>query len=224
MTDDIARLRSEVYRVMLETKYAYNFTWYGRPIIQMPQDIVAVQELVLGVKPDLIVETGVARGGSLLLSASMLELLGRGRVIGIDIDIRDDARTAIEQHPLASRIELIEGSSVEDSVVEKVGKQAESASCTMVLLDSDHTHDHVLAELRAYAPLVTTGSYAVVFDTVIEDLPADAFPDRAWGPGNNPRTAVDAYLGETDRFEVDADLEARLLFTAAPGGFLRCVK
>ena len=224
MTDDIARLRREVYRIMLETRYAYNFTWYGQPIIQIPQDIVAVQELVLGVKPDLIVETGVARGGSLLLSASMLELLGRGRVIGIDIDIRDDVRTAIEQHPLASRIELFEGSSVEDSVVEKVREQAESASCTMLLLDSDHTHDHVLAELRAYAPLVTTGSYAVVFDTVIEDLPADAFPDRAWGPGNNPRTAVDAYLGETDRFEVDADLEARLLFTAAPGGFLRCVK
>lgn len=206
------------------SRYTYNFDFLGLPIIQFPQDMICVQELIWKTRPDLIVETGVARGGSLALSAGILQLIGgAGRAVGIDIDIRPHNRRSIEAHPLAHRITLIEGSSTEPSVVARVREMAAGCERVMVMLDSDHTHDHVLAELRAYGPLVTEGCYLVVFDTIIEDVPADLFADRAWGPGNNPKTAVGQYLAETDRFTVDRDIDARLAISVAPGGYLRCL-
>lgn len=220
-------------------KYTYNFSAFGRPIIQFPQDMVAVQELIWSIRPDLIIETGIAHGGSLLMSAGMLALLDycdatqsgtpldtaapRRRVLGIDIDIRSHNRDAILAHPLSSRIDMIEGSSISEEVVGEVQRRAASYSKVLVLLDSNHTHSHVLAELEAYAGLVSIGSYCVVFDTVIEDLPKYMFPDRPWGPGNNPKTAVGAFLANNPGFEVDREIESKLLITVAPGGYLRRV-
>lgn len=212
-------------------KYSYNFTWLGRPIIQYPQDIVALQELVWTVKPDLIIETGIAHGGSLILNASLLALLdlceGRidtpRRVVGVDIEIRAHNRAAIEEHPLFSRISLIEGSSIADAVLEQVRREAAGYERVLVILDSNHTHEHVLSELELYSPLVTPGSYCVVFDTVVEDMPAEFFPDRPWGPGNNPKTAVHAFLkSEAGQvFEIDQAMQDKLLITVAPDGFLK---
>ena len=207
-----------------EAKYSYNFTWMGRPIIQFPQDMVAMQELVWSVRPDLIIETGVAHGGSLVYYASLLELIGEGRVLGIDIDIRAHNRAAIEAHPMAHRIQLLQGSSIDPALVDQVRAIAAPARRVMVLLDSNHTDAHVAGELAAYAPLVTAGSYLVVFDTVIEQMPAGYFPDRPWGPGNNPMTAVRRFLASTDRFEIDRSVCDKLLVSVAPEGYLRCVK
>ena len=232
-------------------KYSYNFTWLQRPIIQYPQDIVAVQELIWAVKPELIIETGIAHGGSLILSASMLALIdyteaatsgspldpkkSHSRVLGVDIDIRAHNRDAIEKHPLAHKIEMIEGSSVDSGVIARVHDYARDYSRILVFLDSNHTHDHVFAELEAYAPLTTLWSYCVVFDTVVEDVPDDLFTDRPWGRGNNPKTAVWEYLrrlseegrkgrdGEPLRFEIDKSIENKLLITVAPDGYLKRV-
>lgn len=217
-------------RESTEPKYSYNFSWLGRPIIQYPQDIVAMQELIWAVQPDLIVETGIAHGGSLILYASLLELNAAcggpqgARVVGIDIDIRAHNREAIEKHPMHRRITMIEGSSVDSAVVTHVEAEAAHQSNVLVCLDSNHTREHVLRELNAYAPFVSVGSYCVVFDTVIEELPADAFPDRPWGAANNPRTAVREFLGNHPEFEVDDRIAAKLLITVAPGGFLRRVR
>ena len=206
-------------------KYTYNFTWLGRPIIQFPQDIVAVQEIIWKVKPDLIIETGIAHGGSLILSASILELIGGdGRVLGIDIDIRDHNRVEIENNPLYRRICMIEGSSIDEKIAEQVYAFAENGKRIMVFLDSMHTHDHVLRELELYSPLVTKGSYLVVFDTIIEDMPDNFFPNRPWGKGNNPKTAVWEFLNKNDCFEIDKEIENKLLITVAPDGYLKCVR
>lgn len=221
-------------------KYPYNFEHLGRPIIQYPQDMVAMQELIWQVKPDLIIETGIAHGGSLILSASMLALLdmcdaietdstldpkqSRRKVLGIDIDIRAHNRAAIEVHPMASRIQMIQGSSIAPEIVEQVREVAKGYERILVCLDSNHTHDHVLAELEAYAPLTSVGSYCVAFDTIIEDMPADMFPDRPWGPGNNPKTAVWEYLKIHSEFEIDKGIQHKLLITVAPDGFLRRLK
>lgn len=208
-------------------KYSYHFEWMGRPIIQYPQDILAVQEIIWAVKPDLIIETGIAHGGSLIFSASMLELVAmsggpqEAQVVGIDIDIRAHNRQAIDAHPMRRRITMIEGSSIEPAVVSKVSELAQGKSSVLVLLDSNHTHDHVLAELAAYAPLATVGSYCVVFDTVIEDMPDDAFRDRPWGRGNNAKTAVWEFLKGHPEFEIDRSIERKLLITVAPEGYLR---
>jgi cephalosporin hydroxylase len=221
---DLQALSRIWIREISRHRYTYNFEWLGRPIIQFPQDIVAVQELIWKVRPDVVVETGIAHGGSLILSASILELLGgEGRVIGVDIDIRPHNRVEIERHPLSGRITLVEGSSVDDDVVEQVVSAIPDKACVLVILDSSHIHAHVLEELRRYSPLVTRGSYLVVFDTIIDDMPDDAFPDRPWGPGDNPKTAVRAFLQENDRFVVDDSIEHKLLITVAPGGYLRCV-
>jgi len=239
----------EWMRASIAARYSYNFSWLSRPIIQYPQDMVAIQELVWQLRPDLIIETGIAHGGSLILSASMLALLdycdaaeagttldprrSQRQVIGIDIDIRSHNRAAIEAHPLAHHIRMLQGSSVEPAMVRQVQDLARGAKQVLVLLDSNHTHEHVLAELEAYAPLVTPGSYCCVFDTVVEDLPASMYPDRPWGPGNNPKTAVRAYLhglqqqprqgsdGKPLRFEIDTAMEHKVLLTVAPDGFLR---
>lgn len=217
--------------------YSYNFLWLGRPIIQMPQDMIAVQELIWRIKPDLVIETGIAHGGSLILSASMLTLLDyceaveagrpldpmttRRRVLGIDIDIRAHNRAAIEAHPMSHRIDMLQGSSIAPETIAEVRKRAERHERIVVFLDSNHTHEHVLAELEAYASLVSPGSYCVVFDTVIEDLPAGMYPDRPWDVGNNPKTAVREFLTRNPDFEVDEDMDAKLLITVAPGGYLR---
>lgn len=221
-------------------KYSYHFEWLGRPIIQYPQDVMAMQELIWQVRPDLIIETGIAHGGSLILSASMLALLdmceaidsGKSldpkvsprRVLGVDIDIRAHNRAAIEAHPMSSRIQMIEGSSIDPEVIDKVHQVASGHSRILVFLDSNHTHEHVLAELQAYAPLASAGSYCVVYDTVIEDMPADMFPDRPWGPGDNPKTAVWEYLKNHPEFEIDKSIEHKLLITVAPDGFLKRVR
>lgn len=227
MTDDV-ELQTAAQRLLhkaAEARYSYHFDWLGLPIIQHPADIVAVQELLWSVRPRLVVETGVARGGSLALSASILELIGEdGIVVGIDIDIREPNRVAIESHPLAKRIRLIEHSSTDPLALADVREYARGRAPVVVLLDSDHTHEHVLEELQAYADLVTPGSYIVVFDTAIETSPNFPVPDRSWGPGNNPHTAVIEFLQSTDRFEMDEQLGGKLLLTASPTGYLLCVK
>ena len=219
--------------------YTYNFSWLGRPIIQYPQDMVAMQEIIWQVKPDLIIETGIAHGGSLIMSASMLTLLdvcdaieagttlnpkeSRRKVLGIDIDIRAHNRAAIEAHPMSSRIQMLQGSSIAPDMIEQVQQMAKDYERILVCLDSNHTHDHVLAELDAYAPLTSVGSYCVVFDTLIEDMPADMFPGRPWGPGDNPKTAVWEYLKSHPEFEIDKTIQHKLLITVAPDGYLKRV-
>ena len=228
--EDFEAVTREWFDRSIHSRYSYHFEWLGRPVIQYPQDVVAMQEILFEVKPDLVIETGIAHGGSLVLSSSRLELnaLHGGpvdaRVLGIDIDIRSHNRAAIEAHPMAARIDMIEGSSTAPETIAQVQAIAEGRERVLVFLDSDHTHGHVLAELRAYAPLVRCGSYCVVFDTLIDELPDELFPDRRWGQGNNPRMAVQAYLEETDRFVVEPEWDAKLQVTVAPGGFLKCVK
>jgi len=222
---DIKRLAHELFLKSTEYNYSYNFTWLGRPIIQYPQDMIAVQEIIWQVQPDLIVETGIAHGGSLIFSASLLELLGGdGTVVGIDIDIRQHNRTAIEQHPLYKRITMIQGSSVDEGIVEEVRRVAQGRQRVLVILDSNHTHDHVSQELMLYSPLVTNGSYVIVFDTVVDEMPEGSFPDRPWGIGNNPKTAVQEFLRQNDRFEIDKSIVDKLLITVAPDGYLKCIK
>jgi cephalosporin hydroxylase len=207
------------------SKYVYNFTWLGRPIIQLPQDVVAMQELIWRVRPRAVVETGVAHGGSLVLHASILELIGGdGIVVGVDVEVRPHNRREIERHFLAHRMRLIEGSSILPGVLARVRELVGDRTPVLVVLDSNHAHDHVLAELEGYAPLVTAGSYLVVFDTVIEELPDELFAGRPWRRGSNAMTAVEAFLGRTDRFEIDEAMHQKLLVTAAPRGFLRCLK
>ena len=221
-------LKEAGYNFMLEStipKYSYNFSWLGRPIVQYPQDMIAMQEIIWHIKPDLIIETGIAHGGSLILSASMLELIGgNGQVLGIDIDIREHNRVEIEKHPMFKRISMIEGSSIATEVIEKVKTYVYGRETVMVLLDSNHTHDHVLDELKLYSPFVSKGSYLVVFDTIIEDMPNELFNERPWGKGNNPKTAVHEFLKTHKEFEIDKDIENKLLITVAPGGYLKCVK
>ena len=233
-----------------DLKYSYHFRSLGRPIIQYPQDIVAIQELIWSVRPTLIIETGIAHGGSLVMSASMLALLdyqdalvegsshldvrtNNRRVVGIDIDIRNHNRAAIDAHFLRHKIEMIEGSSIDPGTVEQVRRFVRPDDRVLVILDSNHTHDHVLAELNAYAPFVSQGSYCVVFDTVIEDLRPDSFGSRPWNVGNNPKTAVFAYLSALDskrrlgadggglHFVIDKEIQHKLLITVAPDGYLR---
>lgn len=208
-------------------KYSYNFSWMGRPIIQYPQDVMAMQELIWSIQPDLIIETGIAHGGSIIFSASMLELnaIGGGpqdaEVVAIDIDIRAHNREAIEAHPMAKRISMIEGSSIAPEIVAQVRAQAAGKEKVLIFLDSNHTHDHVLAELEAYAPMTSVGSYCVVFDTVVEDMPGDMFTDRPWGPGNSPKSAVWEYLESHSEFEIDRVIQDKLLITVAPDGYLK---
>jgi cephalosporin hydroxylase len=204
--------------------WSYQWNWLGLPVIQVPSDIVALQEILWETRPQLVVETGIARGGSLVLSASILELLGEGEVLGIDIDIRAHNRAAIESHPLAHRVRMIEGSSLDADVVAQARRAASEVERVMVILDSNHTHMHVLAELQAYAPLVTVGQFLVVADTFVEAIPPQEHRPRPWGPGDNPATALRDWLEESDGFEPDPFVNAKLLLTASPGGYLRRVR
>lgn len=206
-------------------RYSYNFSWMGRPIIQYPQDIVAMQEIIWEVQPDLIIETGIAHGGSLVLYASLLQLLGgNGRIIGVDIDIRKHNREAIEKHPMFPRITLIEGSSIAADIVEEVKRLALGSKRILVILDSNHTHAHVLEEIHQYSPFVTKDSYMVVFDTVVEDMPKELSGDRPWGPGNNPKTAVHEFLAANSDFVIDKKIQNKLKITVAPDGYLKRVR
>lgn len=224
---DISTAAQAFLTASIEPKYSYNFSWLGRPIIQYPQDIVAMQQIIWETQPDLIIETGIAHGGSLIFSASILELNAacggnpQASVLGIDIDIRAHNRTAIEAHPLYHRISMIEGSSIDPAVIEQVRAAAEGKKSVLVCLDSNHTHDHVLAELEAYADLVTVSNYCVVFDTVIEDLPSGSYPDRPWNKGANPKTAVHQWLKTHPEFAIDKGIDEKLLISVAPDGYLK---
>lgn len=234
--EELLQAAEKFLQVSSDPKYSYNFSWLGRPVIQYPQDMVATQELIWKVKPDLIIEAGIAHGGSLILSASILAMLDyqdavdagtvldpknpKRKVLGLDIDIRSHNRKAIEEHPMFGRIEMIEGSSTDPDVVSRVKRFACDYKTIMVFLDSNHTHEHVLGELNAYADLVSVGSYCVVFDTAIEDFPSEAYPDRNWGPGNNPKTAVWEFLRENQQFIIDKEVENKILITVAPDGYL----
>lgn len=234
---DLQALSRVWVREVTPYKWAYNFSWLGRPAIQFPNDAWALQELIWAIQPDLIIETGIAHGGSLVFSASMLALLdmadaiaqntsfdprnSKRKVLGIDIDIRQHNREAIEAHPMASRIQMIQGSSISPEVVKRVADYSKDYQRIIVCLDSNHTHEHVLAELNAYATLTSVGSYCVVFDTLVEDMPEGNSSDRPWGPGNNPKTAVLEYLKTHPEFEVDKSIQHKLLITVAPEGYLK---
>jgi cephalosporin hydroxylase len=205
--------------------YSYNFTWMGRPIIQYPQDMIAMQEIIWEVKPDLIIETGIAHGGSLIYYASLLELIGNGKVLGIDIDIREHNRAEIESHPMFKRIEMIQSSSVDESLMDRIKEAAKGKERVMVCLDSNHTHEHVLRELELYAQFVTLNSYLVVFDTIVEDLPKGVYTgERPWDVGNNPKTAVYKFLESNDNFVIDKSIDNKLLISVAPDGYLKRIK
>lgn len=217
-----------------KNKYQYLFNWLGRPIIQDPQDIVTVQELIWKCKPDLVIETGIARGGSLMLSASILALMdyfegvqNKRKVIGIDIDIREHSRKGIAEHPIVNSIELLEGSSIDKKIVANVHNRAKNFEKIMIFLDSYHTCDHVYKELISYAPLVSIGSYCVVFDTGIEDVPVEDIGEREWGPGNSPKTAVDKFIKHQEddsipyKFQIDEFYQNRSIITSARSGFLK---
>lgn len=207
-----------------ENKLDYEVNWLGIPIIQNPYDMVRMQELIFKVKPDVIIETGIAHGGSLIYYASLLELLGKGGVVGIDNDIRAHNKRLLVKHPMYKRITLIEGSSTDGKIVRRVRGLVKKRDTTLVILDSNHTHSHVLKELKLYAPLVSRGSYIVVFDTLIENLPKHDFKDRPWGRGSNPHTAVRSFLKKNKDFIVDKDVENRIVLTTAPGGYLNKIR
>jgi len=223
-------LANEWLKESMLNQYVYNFSWLGRPIIQTPQDMIALQEIIWDVKPDMIIETGIAHGGSLIFSASMLTLLEacgeieNGQVLGIDIDIREHNRKAIEAHQMSKKITMFQGSSIDEEMIQKVYEFAKSGKKILVCLDSNHTHDHVLSELKAYSSLVSIGSYCIVFDTLVEDMPSEFSNDRPWDKGNNPKTAVWEYLKECDDFVIDKDIENKLLITVAPDGYLKRIK
>lgn len=220
---DLQRLGTLVTEAADRLGYSYVWTWLGVPVIQVPADIVATQEVIWNCRPQVIIETGIARGGSLILYSSILELIGEGTVIGVDIDIRAHNRRTIEGHPLSKRISMIEGSSVDATVIADVRNRIEGLERVMVLLDSNHTHEHVLSELRAYGPMVSPGQYLIVMDTIVEHIAPQTHRPRPWGPGNNPATSVAEYLSETDRFVVDEELNGKLLISSSRGGYLRCV-
>lgn len=213
-----------------KAEYVYNFFWLGVPIIQIPQDLQALQEIIWEVKPDLIIETGIAWGGTLVYSASMLailedcQLIEKGHVLGIDIDIRPHNKEALMKHPLSHKITMLEGSSIDEKIIERVKSFTKNYKRIMVCLDSDHTHEHVLAELEAYAPCVSLGSYCMVGDTIIEDAPEEMVSNRPWGKGNNPKTAVWEFLKRHEEFVIDKEIENKLVITGSPDGYLKRVK
>jgi cephalosporin hydroxylase len=230
MSDELRKAAKDFMLQSVDARYSFNFSWMGRPIIQYPQDIIAVQELIWDIKPDLIIETGVAHGGSAVFFASLLELnaLSGGpkdaEVWCVEIDLRSHNREALVAHPMYPRLKIFDGSSVDEKIASVIAAKAAKCQRVMVILDSNHTHDHVLGELNLYAPLVSVGSYCVVFDTVIEDLDGVEFVDRPWGKGDNPKTAVAEFLKTNSDFVVDYAIDEKLLISVAPGGYLRRVK
>ena len=207
--------------------YSYLWSWMGVPIIQMPADVMATQEVIWATKPDVIIETGVARGGSVLFMASLLEMLGGGKVVGVDIDIRAHNRATIEDHVMSKRVVLIEGGSVDEDTLASVRAQIPKGARVMVVLDSDHSREHVLSECRAYGQMVTEGCYLVVADTLVGHITEDKAPtkrSKIWFKGDEPLSALNDYLAENDRFLVDPVLNGKLVLSSSPGGYLQCVK
>lgn len=205
-------------------RWIHQGTWLGEPVLNLPQDMFALQEIIFRTRPEYIIEIGVAWGGSLLFYSTLLEVLGGGEIIGVDIFIPDDLKQRLNSHgKLSERIHLINGSSIEQETVDKVKAITGDSRKTMILLDSNHTHEHVYKELQLYAPLVEKGYYLICGDTIVEDIPEQDYRERPWGPGDNPKTALNAFMKETDRFEVDSVIENKLLFSCNPGGYLRCI-
>ena len=204
--------------------YSYLWSWMGVPIIQMPADVMATQEVIWATKPDVIIETGVARGGSVLFMASLLEIIGKGKVIGVDIDIRAHNREAIQTHPMSKRVVLVEGGSVDEVTLARVRAEIPDGASVMVVLDSDHSRKHVLAECRAYGPMVTPGCYMVVADTLVGHVTEENAPrkrSKVWFKGDEPLSALQDYMAETNRFEVDEALNGKLVMSSSPGGYVR---
>ncbi len=222
--DELKKISRKWFYKSFNYEYPYHFTWLGRPIIQYPQDIIGLQELMWKIKPDLIIETGIARGGSLIFSASILEMIGKGKVIGIDVEIRKQNKIEIQKHHLFKRIIMLEGSSLDEKIVKKVYRFARGKKKILLLLDSFHTHDHVLRELNLYSNLIRKDNYILVFDTIIEDMPKNTFPNRPWGKGNNPKTAVKEFLKINKNFKLDRKMEEKLLITSCPNGLLKRIK
>lgn len=223
--DALKKANTEFLIQSIDSRYSYNFTWMGRPIIQYPQDMVVMQELIWDIKPDIIIETGIAHGGSLIFYASILELIGKGEVLGIDIDIREHNKKEILAHPMSKRIKMLQGSSIDPAIVSQVKEVAKGKKTVMVLLDSNHSHEHVMGELNAYANLTTVGSYCVVFDTVVEDLPKGKYSsDRPWDVGSNPKTAVFEFLKSNSDFVIDKGIDNKILLSVAPDGYLKRLK
>jgi len=211
---------------LIRTNYIKNFTWLGRPVLQYPTDLMVVQELIWQIKPNIIIETGLAMGGSAVFFSSILSCLGNGgQVVSIDVDIRKDAREALVPHPMADRITMIEGSSIDEKVVEQVRRKIHPGMAIMVVLDSNHTEEHVMKELYLYSPMVTIGSYLIVQDTAIEiwdeKYPS---PNRPWGKGDNPMTAVKKFLEINNNFMVDKEIGTRALITGSSDGWLKRIK
>jgi cephalosporin hydroxylase len=224
---DDQKLQSMALDLLVESDkygYGYQWTWLGMPVIQLPQDIIATQEIIWQTKPDVIIETGIAWGGSIVMYASLQQLIGKGKTIAVDRVLPEQNIDLIKGYPFSDRIHLLQGSSTDPEIVQAISSMVDPGDSVMVLLDSNHTHEHVLEELRLYAPLVTPGQYLVVSDTIVEDIPAQEHRPRPWGPGDNPKTALWEYLGETDRFEEDAYINAKLLTTFTPNGYMKCVK
>ena len=226
MSKDIVlkKLTRQWFDTAFKHEYSYHFTWLGRPVIQFPQDLIGLQEIIWNIKPDLIIEMGIAHSGPIIFSASILELIGKGDVLAVDVDIRKHNKTEIEKHPLFKRITMIEGSSIEKNTTKKVFEFAKDKKKIMLLLDSNHTHKHVSKELELYSPLVTKGSYVIVYDTMVEDMPKGFFKNRPWDKGNNPKTAVLEFLKKNNRFKIDKTFENKLLITSSPDGYLKCMK
>lgn len=230
MSNDRALFDASTDLVLASDKYRYSYlwSWMGVPIIQRPADVLALQEIVWETKPDVIVETGVARGGSVVFFASLLRMLGKpdGKVIGVDIDIRAHNRDTIERHPMASSIALIEGSSVAPETIQKVNAHIMDGASVMVVLDSDHSRNHVLAELRAYCNLVSKGQFLVAADTILGFIPPEKAPtyySKVLLAGDEPLAAVRAFLAENDSFALDP-INGKLIMSSSPHGYLRRVK
>lgn len=201
-SDEAFKVISDMYlKVGWVQKYTYTFSWMGRPVIQLPDDMIRLQEVIYDVKPDVIVETGVAHGGSLIYYASLCKAMGKGRIIGIDIEIREHNRKAIEAHEMFPLIELFEGSSTDDNIVKAVKKSVGNAKTVLVVLDSNHTYDHVMDELNAYHELVTPGSYIVSTDGVMRDVVGAPRTESDWAT-NNPANAAEDFVQEHNHFEI----------------------
>ena len=206
-------------------KYTYNFTWMGRPIIKYPNDMIVQQELMWTLKPDLIIETGVAHGGSIIFSASMMKMMGiKGSVIGIDIDIREHNLKEIEDHPMYDIIHLYEGDSTDSKIVQQVQQHVDKAKTVLVILDSLHSHQHVLKELNLYSKFVTKSSYIILPDTFIEFFPKGYYSkDRPWDVGNNPYTAMHEFLKNNSSFMIDKKLSSKAVISETIDGYLKRV-
>lgn len=227
----LKKLANSFLKESVKSKYTYNFNWLGVPIIQLPQDIIATQEIIWNVQPDLIIETGIAHGGSLILSASLLANLNyinpiktKRLVVGVDIDIRRNNKNIIKNHPLSRFIKMVEGSSIDEVIFDKVKKISSKFKKILVILDSNHTGDHVYNELNFYSQLVSKNSYCIVCDTLIEDMPKDFYPDRSWGKGNNPKTAIKNFLKVNKKFKIDQMVDNKILISMSKNGYLKKIK